>query len=41
MIADPGEHISQPSKRIDIDQLGRLCRAPNYAERARFSPKRP
>jgi hypothetical protein len=27
-----GGHISKPSLRIDIIELRRLCRQPNYAE---------
>jgi hypothetical protein len=26
------EHIGQPGLRIDVVELGRLCRLPNYAE---------
>jgi hypothetical protein len=36
MIADAGKHIGEPGARIDVVQLRRLCRPPNYAERARF-----
>ena len=38
MGSEPGEDIGEPSGRIDAVELGSLCRAPNYAERARFSP---
>jgi hypothetical protein len=40
MIADAGEHIGEPGARIDVVQFCRLCRPPNYAERARFPQKR-
>jgi hypothetical protein len=33
MIADAGKHVGEPGAWIDVVQLGRLCRAPNYAER--------
>jgi hypothetical protein len=36
MIIDAGEHIRKPGLRIDVVELSRLCRPPNYAERARF-----
>jgi hypothetical protein len=36
MIGDAAEHVGEPSLRIDVVHLGRLCRSPNYAERARF-----
>jgi hypothetical protein len=36
VLGDAGEDIGQPSLRIDIVHFGRLCRAPNYAEVARF-----
>jgi hypothetical protein len=32
MIADPAEHVGQPGAWIDVVQLGRLCRTPDYAE---------
>jgi len=38
MGSEPGEDVGEPSGRIDAVELGSLCRAPNYAERARFSP---
>ena len=34
------QQIHEIDLRIDVVQLAGLCRAPNYAERARFSPKR-
>jgi hypothetical protein len=36
MIRESGEHVGKPGARIDIVELGGLCRAPNYAEVARF-----
>jgi hypothetical protein len=36
VISDAGEHIGQPSLRIDVVEFRRLCRSPNYAERACF-----
>ncbi len=33
---DPGEHIGQPSLRIDVVELGGLYRPPSYAERIGF-----
>jgi hypothetical protein len=38
MAGDAGEHVSEPRLRVDVVQLGRLCRTSNYAERVRFSP---
>jgi hypothetical protein len=35
-VCDASEHIGQPCLRIDVVELGRLCRPPNYAERACF-----
>ena len=35
MGGDAGEHVGQPGLRIDVVQLGGLCRPPNYAERFR------
>ena len=32
-VCDASEHIGQPCLRIDVVELGRLCRPPNYAER--------
>jgi hypothetical protein len=40
MIGDAIEHRVQISFWIEAVQFGGLCRAPNYAERARFSLKR-
>jgi hypothetical protein len=36
VIGDPRQHIRQPGLRIDVVELRRLCRPPNYAERACF-----
>jgi hypothetical protein len=36
VIVDPGEHVGKPGLGIDVIEFGRLCRAPNYAERACF-----
>jgi hypothetical protein len=36
MFGDAGKNIRKPCLRIDIVELGGLCRLPNYAERARF-----
>jgi hypothetical protein len=36
VISDAGEHIGQPSLRIDVVEFRRLCRPPNYAGRTRF-----
>jgi hypothetical protein len=33
VIGDPRQHIRQPGLRIDVVELRRLCRSPNYAER--------
>jgi hypothetical protein len=33
MIWEPGEHVGEPGARINIVELGGLCRPPNYAER--------
>jgi len=33
MIVDPPQHIGEPSLRVDVVELGGLCRPPNYAER--------
>jgi hypothetical protein len=35
-VCDASEHVGQPCLWIDVVQLGRLCRPPNYAERVRF-----
>jgi hypothetical protein len=32
-VGDASEHISEPGLRIDVVELRRLCRPPNYAER--------
>jgi hypothetical protein len=31
-IGDVGEHVREPGERIDVVELGRLYRPPNYAE---------
>jgi hypothetical protein len=36
MILQSCEDIGEPGLRIDVVELGGLCRPPNYAERARF-----
>jgi hypothetical protein len=36
MILQTREDVSEPSLRIDIVELGSLCRSSNYAERAGF-----
>jgi hypothetical protein len=36
VIWKPGQHVSEPCLRIDVVHLAGLCRAPNYAEQARF-----
>jgi hypothetical protein len=36
MIWQPGEHVGEPGLRVDIIELGGLCRPPNYAEWVRF-----
>jgi hypothetical protein len=36
VIGDACQHVGEPSLRINIVELGRLCRTPNYAEQARF-----
>jgi hypothetical protein len=33
VIDDPGEHVGQVAEWLDVVQLARLCRTPNYAER--------
>jgi hypothetical protein len=35
-VGDPGEHIGKPGLRVDVVELSRLCRPPNYAELGRF-----
>jgi hypothetical protein len=36
MIGQSGEHVGEPGARIDVVELGGLCRLANYAEHARF-----
>jgi hypothetical protein len=33
MLGDARQNVGEPSLRIDVVHLGRLCRPPNYAER--------
>ena len=33
ILGDAGEHVGEPGQRIDVIELCRLCRPPNYAER--------
>jgi hypothetical protein len=35
MVGQLGEDVGEPGARIDVIELAGLCRAPNYAERAR------
>jgi len=39
MIRQAGEHVGEPGLRIDVVELGGLCRPPNYAERFEIDPK--
>ena len=36
VLGDPSQDVGEPGLRIDVVHFGRLCRPPNYAERARF-----
>jgi hypothetical protein len=36
MIGQPCKNVGEPSARIDVVEFRRLCRLPNYAERAGF-----
>jgi hypothetical protein len=36
VIVDLTQYVGEPSLRVDIVELGGLCRPPNYAERACF-----
>jgi hypothetical protein len=36
LISNAGKNVSQPSLRIDVVELGGLCRPPNYAESVVF-----
>ena len=36
VIRQAGQHVGEPSLRVDTVELGGLCRPPNYAERACF-----
>jgi hypothetical protein len=38
MILKTREHVCQPGERIDVVELGGLCRPPDYAERVREEP---
>ena len=40
MVGDSPDDVGQIGLRIEAVHLVGLCRAPNYAERARFSSKR-
>jgi hypothetical protein len=41
MISDPFQHLAQIILWVEAVELCRLCRPPNYAERARFPQKWP
>jgi hypothetical protein len=41
LISNAGENVGKPSLRIDVVELGGLCRAPNYAEWACFPQNSP
>jgi hypothetical protein len=36
MIGQSRQNIGEPGLRVDVVELGGLCRPPNYAECARF-----
>jgi len=36
MVSDPAQHVGKPGARVDVVQLGGLCRLANYAERSGF-----
>jgi hypothetical protein len=36
VVVDAREHVGDPGLRIDVVELGGLCRPPNYAESGRF-----
>jgi hypothetical protein len=38
MILQARQHVGQPGLRIDVVELGGLCRPPNYAERLLVQP---
>ncbi len=35
-VGDAGENVGEPRLRVDVVELGGLCRPPNYAERIGF-----
>jgi hypothetical protein len=37
-VGDASEHVGEPGQRINVVELGRLCRPPNYAERFWMRP---
>jgi len=41
MVGDPAQDVGEPGTWVNVVQLGRLCRAPNYAEQAGFPQKAP
>jgi len=36
VIRQARQHVGKPSLRVDVIELGGLCRPPNYAESGRF-----
>jgi hypothetical protein len=36
VLGDAGEDVSEPGLRINVVQFARLCRPPNYVDRACF-----
>jgi hypothetical protein len=36
MLGDAGQRVGEPGLRINVVHFDRLCRPPNYAERACF-----
>ena len=36
VVGNAPQHVGEPGLRIEVVELGGLCRLPNYAERARF-----
>jgi hypothetical protein len=36
VVVDAHKHVGEPGLRIDVVELGGLCRPPNYAESGRF-----
>jgi hypothetical protein len=37
VIGNAVQHLGEPGLRVDVVELGSLCRPPNYAERNPFS----